>query len=97
MRMALRRSAVLGVRIPRSLRQQRGDDVIAVTHVQGIHRLHRLGLACPAVITATTTTTEVQRVVGDPLPLWVWWGAGILLLVFIVAGGLWARQKMNRS
>lgn len=45
----------------------------------------------------TTTTEEVPRIVGDPLPLWVWWGAGILLLVFIVAGGWWARRKMSRS
>lgn len=50
------------------------------------------------MLAATTTTTqEVPRIVGDPLPLWVWWGAGILLLVFIVAGGLWARRKMKRS
>jgi hypothetical protein len=48
------------------------------------------------VLYATTTTTEeVPRIVGDPLPLWVWWGAGILLLVVIVVGGLWARRKMR--
>ena len=41
-----------------------------------------------------TTTTEVPRIVGDPLPLWVWWGAGIALLVFIVLGGIWARRRM---
>ena len=48
-----------------------------------------------AVATTTTTTEEVPRIVGDPLPLWVWWGAGILLLVVILAGGMWARRKMR--
>ena len=43
----------------------------------------------------STTTTEVPRVVGDPLPTWVWWMAGILLLVAILAGGLWARGKQD--
>ena len=49
------------------------------------------------LVATTTTTEEVPRVVGDPLPLWIWWGAGILLLIFIVVGGLWARRKMKRS
>jgi len=47
------------------------------------------------VLLTQTTTTEVPRIVGDPLPLWVWWGAGILLLVFIVLGGIWASRRMR--
>jgi len=38
-------------------------------------------------VLTTTTTDEVPRVVGDPLPLWVWWGAGVVLLVVILAAG----------
>ena len=44
---------------------------------------------------AQTTTTTVPQIVGDPLPLWLWWGAGILLLALIVIGGLWARRRMR--
>jgi hypothetical protein len=47
------------------------------------------------VLLTQTTTTEVQRIVGDPLPLWGWWGAGLLLLVFIVLGGIWASRRMH--
>lgn len=46
---------------------------------------------------ASTTTTEVPRVVGDPLPLWIWWLAGIAVFAAIAAGGLWARQRQGRE
>ena len=45
----------------------------------------------------TTTVAEVQRVVGDPLPLWIWWVAGILLLLAILAAGSWARSRQRRA
>ncbi len=41
----------------------------------------------------TTTTTEVQRVVGDPLPTWEFWAAGVVVLAFIVLGGLWFSRR----
>jgi hypothetical protein len=49
-----------------------------------------------AAATTTTTVPEVPRVVGDPLPLWIWWVAGIALLVVILAAGLWARSRQDR-
>jgi len=45
----------------------------------------------------TTTVAEVPRVVGDPLPLWIWWMAGILVLIAILAGGLWARSRQQQT
>ena len=45
------------------------------------------------VATAGTTTTEVQRVVGEPLPTWVVVGAGLGLLAVIVVAGLLARRR----
>lgn len=45
----------------------------------------------------TTTVAEVPRVVGDPLPLWIWWLAGVALLVAILAAGTWARRRQERS
>lgn len=42
-----------------------------------------------------TTTTEVPRVVGDPLPMWVWLLAGTVLLVLILAGGWWASRRQK--
>ena len=45
----------------------------------------------------TTTVAEVPRVVGDPLPLWIWWVAGIVLLIAILAAGTWARSRQQRS
>ena len=49
------------------------------------------------MLAAQTTTTTVPRIVGDPLPLWVWWGAGIVLFALILVGGLWARRKMREQ
>jgi hypothetical protein len=51
----------------------------------------------PAVDEAATTTTEVERIVGDPLPGEVVVGAGAGLLALIVAGALLARRRMSRS
>jgi hypothetical protein len=51
----------------------------------------------PAVFgVLTTTTDEVPRVVGDPLPLWVWWGAGILLLLVILGAGWYVSRRAGR-
>ena len=50
----------------------------------------------PASLTAAsdaTSTTAVTRVVGEPLPEWVVIGAGLALLVVIVAAALWARDR----
>lgn len=44
---------------------------------------------------AATTTTEVPRVVGDPLPTWLVWLSGGVLLVLIVAAGVWARNRQR--
>lgn len=50
----------------------------------------------PAVwLAQQTTTTEVPRVVGDPLPEWIWLLAGAVLLVFILAGGWWATRRQR--
>ena len=42
---------------------------------------------------AATTTTEVPRIVGDPLPSWIFWGSGIVLLLAILAAGWFVRQR----
>jgi hypothetical protein len=44
-----------------------------------------------------TTTTEVPRVVGEPLPEWVWLLAGLALLVFVLAGGWWATRRQKQQ
>ena len=46
-----------------------------------------------SIAAAGTTTTEVQRIVGDPLPTWVVVGAGLGLLALIVVAGLLARRR----
>lgn len=51
-----------------------------------------LALAVALVVAAETPTTEVRRVVGDPLPSGVVLGAGIALFVLIVVAGLVARR-----
>ena len=45
---------------------------------------------------AQTTTTEVKRIVGDPLPTWVVVGAGIAVLVVILVAGLVARRHTGK-
>jgi hypothetical protein len=44
----------------------------------------------------TTTTAEVPRIVGDPLPYWQWLGAGIVLLALILAAG-WYVSRRTRA
>lgn len=52
-----------------------------------------LAFAAVALVGVTETpTTEVRRVVGDPLPSWVVVGAGVALFVLIVVAGLIARR-----
>jgi hypothetical protein len=45
--------------------------------------------------TTTTTVEDVPRIVGDPLSWPVFLGAGILVFVLILAGGLWARRHRD--
>ena len=45
------------------------------------------------LVFAQTTTTEVRRVVGDPLPSWIPWTAGIVLLLVILLAGWWVRRR----
>ena len=47
--------------------------------------------------TSTTSTTEVPRIVGEPLADWVVYAAGLALLVVIVIGGVLIRRKMDRT
>jgi hypothetical protein len=42
-----------------------------------------------------TTTTEVRRIVGDPLPKWVVIGAGLALLVVILLAGYLVRRRSS--
>ena len=45
------------------------------------------------MLVAQTTTTEVRRMVGEALPLWVVIGAGLTVLVLIVVAGLLVRRR----
>ena len=45
------------------------------------------------VLAQQTTTTEVRRIVGDPLPKWVVIGSGLLLLVVILLAGAYVRHR----
>ena len=40
-----------------------------------------------------TTTTEVRRIVGEPLPKWVVIGSGLALLVVILLAGFLVRRR----
>jgi MYXO-CTERM domain-containing protein len=54
----------------------------------------------PALLTVLaqeTTTTEVRRVVGDPLPEWVVIGAGLALLAVILLAGFLVRRRSRVS
>ena len=44
-----------------------------------------------------TTTTEVRRIVGDPLPKCVVIGAGVALLVVILLAGYLVRRRSSAS
>ena len=46
---------------------------------------------------AQTTTTEVRRIVGEPLPSWVTIAAGVALLVAILLLGWIANRRRDRS
>jgi hypothetical protein len=50
-----------------------------------------------AAATTTTTVEEVPRVVGDPLPLWIFWASGIALLVVILAAGWYVGRRTKAS
>jgi hypothetical protein len=45
------------------------------------------------LLASQTTTTEVRRIVGDPLPKWVVLGAGVALLVVILLAGVVVRRR----
>jgi hypothetical protein len=49
------------------------------------------------LVAQETTTTEVRRVVGDPLPKWVVIGAGLALLVVILLAGYLVRRRTSAS
>ena len=49
------------------------------------------------VVAQQTTTTEVKRVVGDPLPPWVVWSVGAALLAVILVAGLVTRRHAGRA
>jgi len=46
-----------------------------------------------AAATTTTNPDDAPRIVGDPLPLWEWLGAGALLLVVILAAGWYVGRR----
>jgi hypothetical protein len=49
------------------------------------------------VLAQQTTTTEVRRVVGDPLPKWVVIGAGLALLAVILVAGFLVRRRSRAA
>jgi hypothetical protein len=49
-------------------------------------------VAVALIVGIETPTTEVQRVVGEPLPTWVVVGAGLAVLGLILIAGLIARR-----
>jgi hypothetical protein len=51
------------------------------------------GVAALLLLAQQTTTTEVRRIVGDPLPKWVVIGAGLALLVVILVAGALVRRR----
>ena len=46
-----------------------------------------------ALVLAQTTTTEVPRIVGEPLPTWVVLLAGLVVGIAIVAAGAYVRSR----
>ena len=50
-------------------------------------------VAALLLLAQQTTTTEVRRIVGDPLPKWVVIGAGLALLVVILVAGAIVRRR----
>jgi hypothetical protein len=49
------------------------------------------------VLAQQTTTTEVRRIVGDPLPKWVVIGAGLALLAVILVAGFLVRRRSRAA
>lgn len=47
--------------------------------------------------TVRTTTTEVPRVVGEPLDSWVVLAVGAAVLVVILVAGVVARRRLSRA
>ena len=45
--------------------------------------------------TTSTTIEEAPRIVGDPLPLWIWLAAGIALLAVILLTGWWLTKRAS--
>lgn len=56
----------------------------------------RTGIVHAVLSDAQTTTTEVQRIVGDPLPSGVVVIAGLVLFALIVIAGLVVRRRAAR-
>jgi len=54
-------------------------------------------VAALLVLVQQTTTTEVRRIVGDPLPKWVVIGAGLALLVVILVAGMLVTRRTRVS
>jgi hypothetical protein len=54
-------------------------------------------VAALLLLAQQTTTTEVRRIVGDPLPKWVVIGAGLALLVVILVAGLLVSRRTRVS
>ena len=52
-----------------------------------------LVLPVAAVVTTTTNPDDAPRIVGDPLPLWQWLGAGALLLAVILVAGWYVGRR----
>lgn len=56
-----------------------------------------MGGVVALLVLAQTTTTEVRRIVGDPLPKWVVIGAGIALLAVILLAGFLVRRRSRAA
>ena len=54
-------------------------------------------MAALLLLAQQTTTTEVRRIVGDPLPKWVVIGAGLALLAVILVAGFLVRRRTRAT
>lgn len=60
-------------------------------------RAGSVAAVAPLVLAAArTTTTEAQRIVGEPLPSWVVIAAGVALLLVILVAGFVTQRRMAR-
>jgi hypothetical protein len=55
------------------------------------------GVATLLLLAQQTTTTEVRRIVGDPLPTEVVIGAGVALLALILLAGVLVRRRSRAA